>query len=52
MVRLAAKGAPNKVIARELGITERTVKAHISSSLDKLHIKDRIQLALLVNGIR
>lgn len=52
VVRLAAKGAPNKVIARELGITERTVKAHISSSLDKLHIKDRIQLALLVNGIR
>ena len=52
VVRLAAHGAANKVIARDLGITERTVKAHLSSSFEKLHIKDRIQLALLVNGIR
>ncbi len=49
---LAARGAANKVIARELGITERTVKAHLSSAFEKLHIKDRVQLALLANGIR
>lgn len=52
VVQLAAHGAANKVIARDLGITERTVKAHLSSSFEKLHIKDRIQLALLVHGIR
>ncbi len=49
---LAAKGAANKVIARELNITERTVKAHLSSAFDKLHVEDRVQLALLVNGVR
>lgn len=48
----AARGAANKLIARELGITERTVKAHLSSVFEKLHIKDRVQLTLLVNGIR
>lgn len=40
------RGAPNKVIARELDITERTVKAHVSSILHKLGVTDRMQLAL------
>ncbi len=52
VAQLAALGAANKVIARELGITERTVKAHLSASFEKLQIKDRVQLALLANGIR
>lgn len=52
VARLAASGAANKVIARELGITERTVKAHLSSAFEKLHLTDRVQLALLVHGIR
>ncbi|HSR01855.1 MAG TPA: response regulator transcription factor [Methylophilaceae bacterium] len=46
----AAKGFSNKEIARLLNITERTVKAHISSSLEKLGVKDRLQLALVLNG--
>ncbi|MFV1921759.1 MAG: response regulator transcription factor [Methylotenera sp.] len=45
----AAKGCSNKEIARLLNITERTVKAHISSSLEKLGVKDRLQLALVLN---
>lgn len=49
---LAARGVANKLIARELDITERTVKAHLSSAFEKLHVEDRVQLALLVNGIR
>jgi DNA-binding NarL/FixJ family response regulator len=36
----------NKIIARELDITERTVKAHVSSILHKLGVTDRMQLAL------
>lgn len=52
VVQLASRGLVNKLIARELGITERTVKAHLSSAFEKLHIKDRVHLALLVNGIR
>lgn len=49
---LAARGKANKLIARELDITERTVKAHLSAAFQKLQVEDRVQLALLVNGIR
>ena len=45
----AATGLSNKEIARMLNITERTVKAHISSSLQRLGVKDRLQLALVLN---
>jgi two-component system, NarL family, response regulator LiaR len=44
---LVARGLPNKLIARELGIAERTVKAHMSSILAKLGVTDRTQAALL-----
>ncbi len=46
----AASGLSNKEIARLLKITERTVKAHISSSLERLGLKDRLQLALVLNN--
>lgn len=45
----AAKGMSNKEIARALNITERTVKAHLSSTFVRLDIKDRLQLALILN---
>lgn len=45
----AAKGFSNKEIARLLNITERTVKAHISKVYEKLGVKDRLQLALMLN---
>jgi two-component system, NarL family, nitrate/nitrite response regulator NarL len=45
----AATGLSNKEISRTLNITERTVKAHISSTLDRLGLKDRLQLALVLN---
>lgn len=50
--RAVAKGSSNKEIARQLGITERTVKAHISSVFQKLNARDRLHLALIVNGQR
>lgn len=46
-----AKGASNKEIARQLDITERTVKAHVGAILEKLAARDRLQLSLIVNGI-
>lgn len=45
----AAKGLSNKEIARQLNITERTVKAHISACFERLKVKDRLQLALILN---
>lgn len=51
VARAAASGASNKEIANRLNITERTVKAHLGSVFDKLKLRDRLQLSLLVNGI-
>jgi DNA-binding NarL/FixJ family response regulator len=48
---LAANGASNIEIARHCSISERTVKAHLSSVFGKLHLTDRLQLALRVHGI-
>lgn len=49
---LAANGASNLTIAANCEITERTVKAHLSAVFEKLHVKDRLQLALKVHGIQ
>lgn len=40
-------GASNKVVARRLDITERTVKAHMSAILNKAGARDRVELILL-----
>lgn len=50
IARHIALGASNKEIARKLSITERTVKAHVSAVLEKLKVRDRLQIALRVNG--
>lgn len=46
----AAKGCSNKEIARLLAISERTVKAHLSSVFDTLKVRDRLHLALVLQG--
>jgi DNA-binding NarL/FixJ family response regulator len=51
VARRAAVGEANGEIAMALGITERTVKAHLSSVFEKLGVSDRLQLALRVHGI-
>ena len=48
---LAANGASNHAISLDCKISERTVKAHLSSVFDKLNLTDRLQLALRVHGI-
>jgi len=45
---LVGEGLPNKSIARRLGITERTVKAHLTSIYQQLGVTDRTQAALWV----
>lgn len=46
ILRLIAQGQANKLIARELGVEERTVKTHVSSLLSKLGLSSRTQAAL------
>jgi NarL family two-component system response regulator LiaR len=46
VLALLARGLANKAIARELGVTEKTVKAHVGSILRKLGLTDRTQAAL------
>ncbi len=49
VAELAASGTRYKEIARQLLITERTVKSHMAGILDKLGLRDRLQLALLAS---
>ena len=46
VLRLVARGLPNKLIARELEISEKTVKAHLTSVFSQLGVSDRTQAAL------
>ncbi|MEV6632460.1 response regulator transcription factor [Actinoplanes sp. NPDC051470] len=46
VLRLVGQGLPNKSIARRLGISERTVKAHLTSVYQQLGVTDRTQAAL------
>ncbi len=43
VLRLVARGRSNKQIARDLGITERTVKFHMTSIFNKLGADNRAQ---------
>ena len=48
ILRLLADGHPNKVIARTLGISEKTVKNHVSRVFQAIGVTDRTQAALWV----
>lgn len=49
IIRLLLTGCRNKEIASLLTISEKTVKNHLSNIFDKLGVKDRLELALLVH---
>ena len=53
VLRLLVGGMANKQIARELGISEATVKAHLTSIFQRIGVNDRTQAALWAqrNGI-
>lgn len=46
VLRCVAEGMPNKLIARELGISEKTVKTHLTRVFQQIGVTDRTQAAL------
>jgi DNA-binding NarL/FixJ family response regulator len=46
VLAMVGAGLPNKTIARRLGISERTVKAHLTNVYQRLGVTDRTQAAL------
>lgn len=49
MLSLLADGPSNRAMAGKLGITERTVKAHLTNLMRKLGIESRLEAALISN---
>lgn len=43
VLRLLSRGSPNKVIARELGISEGTVKIHLAAIFRALNVRNRVE---------
>ncbi|CAG1008287.1 Nitrate/nitrite response regulator protein NarL [Burkholderiales bacterium] len=46
ILRCLAQGLPNKLVGRELGITEGTVKVHVKNLLKKLGFRSRVEAAV------
>ncbi len=49
---LVSHGATNKIIARKMDITERTVKAHLTTIFQKMNLPDRLSLAIVFRDLR
>jgi DNA-binding NarL/FixJ family response regulator len=47
VLALLAEGQSNREIGRSLGVSEKTIKTHVSSVLAKLGVADRTQAAVL-----
>lgn len=53
VLAMVAEGLPNKLIARRMSISEKTVKAHLTSVFRQIGVTDRTQAALwaVENGL-
>jgi len=50
--KLISHGATNKIIAKKMAITERTVKSHLTTIFHKMDIPDRLSLAIFFRDLR
>ena len=51
VAQCVAAGLNNREIAEKMNVVERTVKAHLTVVFDTLGVRDRVQLALVMNKI-
>ncbi|MDP8917534.1 MAG: response regulator transcription factor, partial [Pseudomonadota bacterium] len=51
VLTMLSEGLLNKQIAYELGVSEATVKAHVSAILDKLGVDSRTQAVIAASKI-
>lgn len=51
VLMMLAEGLPNKLIAYKLGVSEATIKAHVSQILTKLGVDSRTQAVIAINRI-
>lgn len=51
VMRLVARGMPNKLIADQLAISVRTVEVHRSRVFDKMDVKSAVELANLLRDL-
>ncbi|MDF1588770.1 MAG: response regulator transcription factor [Gammaproteobacteria bacterium] len=52
VAKLVSHGATNKMIADKMAITERTVKAHLTTIFNKMDLPDRLSLAIFFRDLR
>lgn len=52
ILRLITQGMINKQIGFELGLTEKTVKHYVTNILQKLHVSNRVEAALIAQQHR
>ena len=52
VLRYLATGMPNKNIAFHLGLSERTVKAHVQEIMQRIGAANRTQIVALLGGSR
>jgi DNA-binding NarL/FixJ family response regulator len=52
VANLVSHGATNKMIAQKMAITERTVKAHLTTIFQKMDLPDRLSLAIFFRDLR
>ncbi|MBI3897772.1 MAG: response regulator transcription factor [Gammaproteobacteria bacterium] len=51
ILALLVQGKPNKIISRELGLAESTVKIHITAILRALNVTNRVQAVIAVGRL-
>ena len=52
ILKFLIEGKSNKLIARDMGIAENTVKAHVRNLLKKLNLRSRVEAAVWANRCR